>query len=71
MEQGLIDYRLMFWRVGGQVGRTIYAQGPNDPKGVLIGVMDTRELAIDACTHHNNFLYSQGTVTGKVLSNDP
>lgn len=61
----------MFWRVGSQVGRTIYAQATTDEKGVLIGVMDTRELALDACTHHNNFLYSQGTVTGKVLSDDP
>jgi hypothetical protein len=54
------DYVRMFWRVGGQVGRTIYAQEKTDDKGVLIGVMDTPELAIDACTHHNNFLYSQG-----------
>jgi hypothetical protein len=54
------DYVRMFWRVGGQVGRTIYAQEPGDEKGVLIGVMDTPELALDATTHHNNFLYSQG-----------
>ena len=46
--------------MGGQVGRTIYAQETTEDKGVLIGVMDTPELALDACTHHNNFLYSQG-----------
>jgi hypothetical protein len=55
------DYVRWFWRVGGRVGRTIYAQGETgDERGVLIGVMDTPELALDACTHHNNFLYRQG-----------
>lgn len=35
------------WRVGRKVGRTIYTVTGDDPDGdgVLIGVMDTRELA--------------------------
>lgn len=33
------------WRTGNHVGRTIYRQDPNEPRGVLIGVMDTPEDA--------------------------
>lgn len=35
------------WRVGRHVGRTVYRQTGTDPDGtdVLIGVMDTPELA--------------------------
>jgi hypothetical protein len=51
------EYVRMVWRVGSQVGRTIYAQEPGDEHGTLIGVMDTPELALDACTHHNNFVH--------------
>lgn len=29
------------WRTGNHVGRTIYRQDPDAPRGVLIGVMDT------------------------------
>jgi hypothetical protein len=40
------------WRVGRRVGRTIYAvTGTGDD--VLIGVMDTRELAAAAVAAHN------------------
>jgi ribosomal protein S27AE len=43
------------WRTGRKVGRTVYMQpGPeasdSDP---LIGVMDTPELAAEACEAHN------------------
>lgn len=43
------------WRTGRKVGRTIYEQpwaqpSDDDP---LIGVMDTRELAAEACAAHN------------------
>jgi len=47
------DYMDMPWRVGSQVGRTIYAQAEADDKGVLIGVMDTPELADDVVKCHN------------------
>lgn len=43
------------WRVGRKVGRTIYAQTSRDPKDsdLLIGLMDTRELATEVVTAHN------------------
>lgn len=43
------------WRVGGKVGRTIYAVTvPGDQLGdVLIGMMDTRELAALVVDEHN------------------
>jgi hypothetical protein len=47
MEQSLrvIDWRR--WRVGRKVGRTIYLQVGDEPSDddVLVGVMDTPELA--------------------------
>ena len=46
------------WRTGRHVGRTIYSQISPDPSDgdVLIGVMDTRELAAEACEAHNRRL---------------
>lgn len=43
------------WRVGRKVGRTIYAQYNDEPSDsdVLIGVMDTRELAEAAVAAYN------------------
>ena len=43
------------WRVGRKVGRTIYAIVRNEPSDddVLIGVMDTKALALDAVEAHN------------------
>jgi len=43
------------WRVGRKVGRTIYAVVSDDTSDddVLIGVMDTRELAHTAVVQHN------------------
>jgi hypothetical protein len=43
------------WRVGRTVGRTIYAQADDDhtDAGLLIGVLDTRGLAAEACASHN------------------
>lgn len=43
------------WRVGRKVGRTIYAMVSDDPSDndVLIGVMDTPELAREAVHAHN------------------
>jgi len=46
------------WRCGRTVGRTIYRQagaGPSDDD-VLIGMMDTPELAAEACAGHNAML---------------
>lgn len=50
------------WRVGTQVLRTIYANNPALPHpdgkgGVLIGVMDTPELAREVVEAHNERLY--------------
>jgi len=47
-----VDWR---WRVGRKVGRTIYAVVGKEPsdEDVLIGVMDTPALALEAVTWHN------------------
>lgn len=44
------------WRVGRTVGRTIYAMVGAAPSedDVLIGMMDTAELAGEACVAHNH-----------------
>lgn len=51
------------WRVGGSVGRTIYAvEGPNDPADTLIGMMDSEELARLVVDDHNTmYAARQGT----------
>lgn len=43
------------WRTGRKVGRTIYAQVRIEPSDgdVLIGMMDSRELASEAVEAHN------------------
>jgi hypothetical protein len=43
------------WRTGRKVGRTIYAQFGPEPTDddLLVGVMDTRELAQEAVESHN------------------
>jgi 6-pyruvoyltetrahydropterin/6-carboxytetrahydropterin synthase len=43
------------WRTGRRVGRTIYAQAGPEPSDddLLIGVMDTPELAAEAVDAHN------------------
>lgn len=45
----------LLWRTGRSVGRTIYAQlGPESSKrDVLIGLMDTREIADEVVKSHN------------------
>ena len=46
------------WRVGRKVGRMIYAQILSEPSDgdVLIGVLDTPELAALAVMAHNQYL---------------
>lgn len=47
------------WRVGRSVGRTIYACPPgSEPRNgeLLIGVMDSPELAVEAVDAHNHML---------------
>lgn len=46
------------WRVGRRVGRTLYAQiSPSpDDADILIGVLDTTELAKEAAAAHNTML---------------
>jgi hypothetical protein len=43
------------WRTGRKAGRTIYAQLGADPddEDILIGVMDTPNLAREVVTEHN------------------
>ena len=43
------------WRVGRKVGRTVYAMVGDEPSDsdVLIGVMDSGDLASDAVHWHN------------------
>jgi hypothetical protein len=51
------------WRVGRHVGRTIYAQAGDEASretDVLIGVMDTVELAAEACRAYNERLRGAG-----------
>lgn len=49
------DLTSLPWRVGRKVGRTIYAMTGPEPSDddPLIGVMDTPELAAEACEAHN------------------
>lgn len=46
------------WRTGRKLGRTVYAQRGAEPSDddQLIGVMDTPELAAEACRAHNQSL---------------
>lgn len=49
------SWREFPWRVGRKVGRTIYAQveaAPSD-EDVLIGTMDTPDLAMHVVAAHN------------------
>jgi len=48
---GLTEAQQLPWRVGSQVGRTIYARKGSVDR--LIGVMDTPELAALVVQHHN------------------
>ena len=57
------------WRTGRHVGRTIYAQGGPEASredDELIGVMDTPELAAEACAGHNHMLWSRRQVDGQL-----
>jgi hypothetical protein len=49
------DARRAYWRTGRHVGRTIYAMEGDKPSNqdLLIGIMDTAELASDVVNAHN------------------
>lgn len=49
------------WRVGRSVGRTIYAQVDEEPSkaDVLVGFMDSRELAARVVEAHNFLRHSE------------
>lgn len=55
------DLSSLPWRTGRHVGRTVYAvTGPDASRSdLLIGVMDTPELAAEACAAHNAALSSR------------
>lgn len=60
------DLTKRLWRCGRKVGRTIYAQTGDEPSDddLLIGVMDSLELALAAVEAHNEI------VTAAVKSTD-
>ena len=49
------DLLALPWRTGRHNGRTIYAQGGDwaSREDTMVGVMDTPELAAEACAGHN------------------
>ena len=61
-EKTMGDYEACMWRVGTKLGRTIYAvldaPGP-DNCDVILGMMDTRELAEHIVRIHNATLTSK------------
>jgi len=55
------------WRVGGSVGRTLYAvlrgdihEQARDDDAVMIGTLDTEQLARAAALAHNDWLKRHG-----------
>jgi hypothetical protein len=53
------DFTKVPWRVGRSIGRTIYAIVDEDAdrkKDIVVGMMDTRELAEEAVVAHNERL---------------
>lgn len=62
---------MTLWRTGRKVGRTIYAQGQEEPSDhdALIGVMDTRALAREAVEAHNAVIVGQCPRCGKINEN--
>lgn len=54
------------WRVGRKVGRTIYVQLGEEPsdRDILIGLMDTPEIAELACRGVNQLLKAQAIEKG-------
>lgn len=58
MASGAYSLRTYRWRVGQSLGRTVYAQIGSEPSktDVLLGMMDTRELAELVVTEHNQGL---------------
>ena len=56
------------WRTGRHQGRAVYAQYGNEPTrtDVLIGLMDTPELAAEVVLAHNALLARPGDRAGQV-----
>lgn len=55
MKRRVQDWRTRPWRVGRSIGRTVYAMVGEIPskRDVVIGMMDSRELAERAVADHN------------------
>jgi hypothetical protein len=51
----------LYWRVGRKLGRTIYAVEFDDPDGpgILLGMMDSREIAERVVADHNRVLLQE------------
>ena len=61
------------WRVGHKVKRTIYRQvGPDaSDEDVLIGVMDTPQLAYEVVTARNSFWFTYREDTDETPTAEP
>jgi hypothetical protein len=51
------------WRVGGSLGRTIFAHPPGHEAGIVIGMLDSAALSEHVVTQHN-LCVTQMRVTG-------
>jgi hypothetical protein len=51
----MTDLAALPWRTGRSLGRTVYARTGGDDReaDTVIGMLDTRELAEEACAAHN------------------
>ena len=52
------------WRTGTHTERTLYAQAPGGD--VVIGMLDTPELAAEACAAHNHMLRTRQQIDGRL-----
>lgn len=62
------EYERMAWRTGRSIGRTIYAVPPGaqyrDGSEIVLGMVDTPELAAHIVKVHNRWLYDGGDDRG-------
>lgn len=58
MNESLVNFLELRWRVGRKVGRTVYAQLGSEPsdEDPIIGMFDSVELAVRAVEDHNSTL---------------
>lgn len=59
------------WRAGTKVHRTVYIHDGDDPAGVLVGVMDTPELAAHVIRAVNAWDWGSGPSEGRKVLDTP